>query len=398
MSFSQGDHPPDPSLGGDLKWESQMIECRAFYDILLDRGVEFFAGVPDSLLRDFCWYVNRHTPSERHVIAANEGGAIALACGYGLATGTIPVVYLQNAGQGNTVNPLLSLANPEVYGIPLLMLIGWRGEPGRSDEPQHIRQGQVTLGLLELMGIPYKLLPLEQGEATECLDELIEIGIERETPFALVVRKGTFGRYANESGAIGPGSVTREEAIRAVSDCLSKRDIVVATTGKAGRELYEYREDKGGDHTRDLLCVGSMGHASQIATGIAIGRPDRQVICLDGDGAALMHLGSLPIIGASGLENLTHVVLNNGTHDSVGGHPTGATRVSYTGVAEACGYAWTGVEESEDGIRKAIQALRSRPGPGLLEIPLSTGARAELGRPKQTLRKLGRSFKSTLRR
>ncbi len=304
-----------------------------------------------------------------------------MACGYHLATGKVALVYLQNSGQGNTINPLLSLADRDVYSIPLLLLIGWRGEPGTKDEPQHVKQGKVTASLLDAMDIPYRVLPPEPAAARRCVDELLPIAAAESRPVALLVRKDTFEPYEPSEQAAGDFEMSREQAIEAVVASLSETDAIVSTTGKISRELYEYRARAGQGHRRDFLTVGSMGHASQIAMGIALARPDRQVFCLDGDGAMLMHMGSAAIVGAAGVANFKHVILNNGVHDSVGGMASAGLQVSFKEIVLACGYteAWR-VERHEELAEKVAQ-LRTSRGPAMLEIMVRKGARADLGRP-----------------
>jgi phosphonopyruvate decarboxylase len=360
-----------------------MIRCQDFVDWLAALGVDFYAGVPDSLLKPVCFYLADHA-GDKHVVAANEGGAVALACGYHLATGKMPLVYLQNSGQGNAINPLLSLADRDVYSIPLLLLIGWRGEPGTKDEPQHIKQGKITASLLEAMDIPHRVLASEPEAARRCVGELLALAVAESRPVALMVRKDTFESYKPSGQPVGDFQLTREQAIEAIVAALGETDAIVSTTGKISRELYEYRARTGQGHQREFLTVGSMGHASQIAMGIALAKPDRQVFCLDGDGAMLMHMGGAAIIGAAGVTNFKHVILNNGVHDSVGGMATAGLRISFTEIVEACGYteAWH-VERRED-LAEKVDQLRSARGPAMLEVMVQKGARADLGRPKSS--------------
>ena len=358
-----------------------MVRCEDFVGWLSALGVDFYAGVSDSLLSPFCFYLDDHA-GDRHIVTANEGGAVALACGYHLATGKVPLVYMQNSGQGNTINPLLSLADQDVYSIPLLLLIGWRGEPGTKDEPQHVKQGKVTVGLLEAMDIPCRVLSAEPEAAQACVTELLTIAGTESRPVALVVRKDTFEPYESTAKAISYFQMTRERAVETVVEGLDPADAIVATTGKLSRELYAYRDRSGQGHGHDFLTVGSMGHASQIAMGIALAQPGRQVFCLDGDGAMLMHMGGAAIVGAAGIENFKHVIFNNGAHDSVGGMATAGLSVSFTQIVKGCGYleAWR-VEQTEDLAAK-VAGLRAAHGPALLEIMVKKGARADLGRPK----------------
>ena len=358
-----------------------MIRCKDFIDWLAALGVDFYTGVPDSLLKPFCFYLADHT-GDKHVVAANEGGAVALACGYHLATGKVPLVYLQNSGQGNTINPLLSLADHDVYSIPLLLLIGWRGEPSTKDEPQHVKQGKVTVSLLEAMDIPWRVLSPEPEAARRCVNELLAIATSESRPVALTIRKDTFEPYKSTAQAVSDFQLTREQAVEVVVAALGTTDAIVSTTGKLSRELYEYRDRTGQGHQREFLTVGSMGHASQIAMGIALAQPDRSVYCLDGDGAMLMHMGGAAIIGAAGLVNFKHVIFNNGVHDSVGGMATAGLRVSFTEIVKACGYTQASRVEQYNDLAGKVAELRSARGPALLEIMVQKGARTDLGRPK----------------
>lgn len=361
-----------------------MIQPREFFDNLISEGILFFSGVPDSLLKDFCAYVTDHVDDRHHVIAANEGGAVALAAGYYLATGNYALVYMQNSGLGNATNPLLSLADPEVYSIPMLLMIGWRGEPGIHDEPQHVKQGRVTLGLLEAMEIPYLVLDGNTRDWRGLVRSLCDQMRDHERPVAIVVRTDTFDDY--KMGTIDDDSslLTREEAISIVVERIGDNDIVVSTTGKTSRELFEVRERYSQGHGRDFLTVGSMGHSSQIALGIALQKPNYRVICLDGDGAVLMHAGALAIVGQKAPPNFVHIVINNESHDSVGGQPTASPNVDYVDFAQAMGYRNALRAATSKEIESALAQLLDSEGPSLLEIKTRKGSRQDLGRPTIT--------------
>lgn len=361
--------------------DGRLITPRVLYDELVARGADFFTGVPDSLLKDFCAYVTDHTPRERHVIAANEGAAVGLAAGYHLGTGRVPVVYLQNSGMGNAVNPLLSLVDEEVYCVPVLFIVGWRGEPGTKDEPQHVKQGKVTLAMLEAMGIAHQILCDDEAGMRAQLDACFAQLQQRGAPFFFVVRKGTFDRYRLASPEPPRYELTREDALRMVVARLGADDIVVSTTGMLSRELFELREELGHGHDRDFLTVGSMGHSSQIALGIALQHPGRTVYALDGDGAALMHMGSLAVIGSMAPANFKHVVFNNGAHDSVGGQPTAGFHADLCAVARACAYRHVAAAHTAPELGPALDRLREASGPAFLEIRVRKGARDNLGRP-----------------
>lgn len=360
-----------------------MISNKFLFELLKKNGIGFFSGVPDSSLKNFCAYITEHTSEKNHVIAANEGGAIALAAGHFLASGNPALVYMQNSGQGNAVNPLASLADSEVYGIPMLLMIGWRGEPGTKDEPQHIKQGKITLSLLDTLEIPYQILPENEEDIEPVINKIFNYLRTEQAPIALVVRKGSFKPY--EPAVLKSDySVSREEAIYTILDNLDPLDVIVSTTGKTSREVYEYRDSKNQGHERDFLTVGSMGHTSQIALGIAMEKQDRQVFCLDGDGAMIMHMGGLAIIGSKEVPNFKHIVFNNGAHESVGGQPTVAQKISLTNIAKECAYKHLAVAESIAEIEEGIKNLKSSSGPALLEVRVKLGARSDLGRPKTT--------------
>ncbi len=353
---------------------------------------DFFVGVPDSQLKPLCNYLMAtYGVGEHHLIAANEGNAVGLAAGYHLATGKTPVVYMQNSGEGNVVNPLLSLMNDKVYGIPCLFVIGWRGEPGVHDEPQHIYQGEVTLKLLEDMDVAYFVIDKETDEA-----ELLKKLDEWEPLFAagkqaaLVVRKGALAfdgkvKYENEN------TMLREEIVRRVAEA-AEEGVIVSTTGKTSRELFEVREARGEGHGKDFLTVGSMGHASSIALGIAKQKTDRRVWILDGDGACLMHMGAMAVMGVEKPKNVVHIVVNNGAHETVGGMPTVASRIDLSGVARACGYPTVLRAANEDELSEALAAAKAAETLVFLEVTASIGARDDLGRPTTTAKENKEAF------
>lgn len=361
-----------------------MIHPKQLYQALHKHDIDFYTGVPDSLLKNFCAYITDHAERRNNIIAANEGGAVGLGAGYHLATGKTPVVYMQNSGLGNTVNPLLSLTDEDVYNIPVLLIIGWRGEPGVHDEPQHVKQGKVTLPLLEAMGIRYELLTTETEELEKQVQRAIDYMTETRRAFALVVHKGTFDNYKLKTNIPSPYAMTRETAIQQAAAALPPEAVIVSTTGKISRELFEYRASKGESHEQDFLTVGSMGHASQIALGIALQQPERTVAVFDGDGAVIMHMGGLSIIGSLGPENLCHFVFNNGAHDSVGGQPTVGFQIDIPQIASACGYRSAFSVGDESQLRAALDILPRLPKPCLIEIKVKKGSRDDLGRPTTT--------------
>ncbi len=348
-------------------------------------GANFFTGVPDSQLKALCnCLYDRYGVSAQHIVAANEGNAVALAAGYHLATGETPVVYLQNSGLGNIVNPVASLLNGKVYGIPCLFLVGWRGEPGVHDEPQHRFQGEITLGLLEQMEIPYFILDKETSpkEVQLKLEEYQSL-FRQGKQAAFVVRKGAL-EYEAQNKFTNPNTMGREAIIAHILDHAGQDDIFVSTTGMASRELFELREARGQDHAHDFLTVGSMGHSSSIALGIALEKPERRVWCIDGDGAALMHLGAMTVIAAQAPKNLIHVVINNQAHESVGGMPTVAGGVDWCAVARGCGYVKAASVSDFTLLDRSLEAFCAEDGPAFLEVKAALGHRKDLGRPTTT--------------
>ena len=360
------------------------MHVRTFYETVRGAGIHFFTGVPDSLLKDFCAYITDNADKDNHIIAANEGNAVALAVGHYLGCGSPALVYMQNSGIGNAVNPLLSLADRDVYSIPMLLLIGWRGEPGVKDEPQHIKQGRIMPQLLDTIEVPSFILRAGENDQEQVVASAITRMRKDHGPVAMLAGKGVFEPYGSQKKGNDRYHLLREDAVKCVVDLLEPDDVVVSTTGMTSRELYEYRETLNAGHACDFLTVGSMGHASSIALGIAREQGDRRVICLDGDGALIMHMGAIGVIGQSGAVNLLHIVLNNGSHDSVGGQPTVGFGLDMVKIARACGYRNAVSVSSVDGIREAFSELINAPGPNFIEICVRRGARDDLGRPKSS--------------
>ncbi len=361
-----------------------MISPKRFFEILNSNGINFFTGVPDSLLKDFCGYVTDNVSEKDHIINSNEGAAIALASGHYIATGKPGLVYMQNSGLGNAVNPLLSLADSEVYSIPILLVIGWRGEPGKKDEPQHIKQGKVMLDLLKAMNISYDIINSSTCNIEEILRKAYSAMTELSCPYALIISEGSFEEYKMVHDMQSDYQFNREEAIKLILDDLSNNEIIVSTTGKTSREVFEYRKKNNQGHQNDFLTVGSMGHCSQIALGIALEKNRKQVYVLDGDGAVIMQMGSLAILGSEAPENFRHILLNNGAHDSVGGQPTAGFKTDFSAIANACGYNLAIRAETEKEIKDGLSKMKEIPGPAFLEIRVNKGARKELGRPTST--------------
>lgn len=356
-------------------------------------GSDFYTGVPDSQLKPLCdFLMNMYGIDQKHhIIAANEGNCTALAAGYHLATGKVPVVYMQNSGEGNIINPVASLLSDRVYAIPMIFIIGWRGEPGTYDEPQHIYQGEVTVKLLEDMGIKAVVIGKETSddEVSSAMAEF-KILLAEGKDVAFIIRKGALSydksvQYENDNVLL------REDIIRHIVE-VSGEDPIISTTGKASRELFEIRETNGQSHKYDFLTVGSMGHSSSIAFGVAVNKPNTKVWCIDGDGAVLMHMGSMAVLGANAPKNMIHIVINNGAHETVGGMPTVASKIDIVAVARACGYPSAVSVDNFDDLDKELRAAKNRDKLSLIEVKCSIGARDDLGRPTTAALENKRNF------
>ena len=353
-----------------------------FVDIL---GCDFYTGVPDSQIKALCNYLmNAYGIDEKHhLIAANEGNCTALAAGYHLATGNVPVVYMQNSGEGNIINPVASLLNDKVYAIPCIFVIGWRGEPGFHDEPQHIYQGQITCDLLDLMDIKNFVISEDTTveELRSIMDDYNNV-LDSGKSVAFVVRKNAL-TYDEKVIYENDNDMIREEIIEHIVN-VTGEDPIVSTTGKASRELFEIREARSQGHQYDFLTVGSMGHTSSIALGVAINKPDEKVWCIDGDGSALMHMGSLAVVGNVKPDNLVHIVINNSAHETVGGMPTVASTMDLVNIAKSCGYSYAVSVDNFDDLDKELKLAKSRNELSFIEILSSIGSRKDLGRPTTT--------------
>ena len=372
----------------------QNIASQDLYKALVNSGVNFFSGVPDSITGEFSKFLQVSHPDE-HLAAANEGNAIGVAIGSYLATSKVPTVYMQNSGLGNAVDPLVSLVDPAVFGIPLVLLVGWRGQPNIHDEPQHQKQGEITPDLLSIMGIPHTVLSRNQQEMSQQVELAVHTAIRDQRPYALVIEKGYF--TPEDDGMVsGVYALSREAAISVIAKELDQSDAIIAGIGKTSRELFEYREKSGQSHSNDLLVVGGMGHASSIALGVAKQLPDQRVYCIDGDGSVLMHMGALAAIGSQNPTNFCHIVINNGVHDSVGGYPHAGSNANVRKLAEASGYTQTIIATDEAELMSAIAISKKNNGPTLIEVIVNAGARGDLGRPTMSPRENMESFKKFL--
>lgn len=355
-------------------------------NFIKDLGIRTITGIPDSTLQEFCAFLDLDGKEifDSHVVPANEGAAVGIAIGEYLATGAPACVYMQNSGLGNVVNPVTSLANNKVYGIPMLFLIGWRGEPGVHDEPQHKFMGEITRDLVRDLGIPYDIMDMTTPEEHLAdIAQRIKKAFSERKQYAIIIKKGTFEptqkkEYQNEN------ILVRENVIRMITDWMRPEDVVISTTGKISRELYESMDTIKGTHEQAFLCVGGMGHANMIAYQIAERNPDKRVVCLDGDGALLMHMGSLAVIGSHPVKNLVHICLDNEAHESVGGMYTGARGVAYDAIARASGYQNVFCITCEDQLKNVLAGIKDNNGLYFILIKVAISSRADLIRPKES--------------
>ena len=358
-----------------------MIDQIKFQQQLKKAGVEFITGVPDTLLNEFCISVEENWSKEKHIIAANEGNAVALASGYHLSTGTVPLVYMQNSGMGNTLNPLLSLSNKEVYSIPMILLIGWRGDPSVKDHAQHKKQGELTPVLLDDLDIPYKILPDNEEAVLEASQWAVDTAKEINTPVALIAKKNVLEKGSKLDLSLLPSEykMFREDVIEILLNHLPKDTIYVAATGRATRELYFLRKHRNESHENDFLNIGAMGHTSSVALGIAVAQRDRYVVCLDGDASAIMHLGAFAIQGNQDVSNLLHVVMNNGVHESVGGQASVGFDIDLTSIAKHSGYnTLEQAAANSSEFLNAVDQLSKANKPAFVEVKIRKGMRSKL--------------------
>ena len=356
-----------------------MLDQEKVFDCLARHGVSYFAGVPDSYLNGFCNYALAHC-GDRNVITANEGNAVALAAGHYLATKEIPLVYMQNSGEGNAINPLASLVDKDVYAVPMILLIGWRGQGNTEpNHPQHWRQGEITASVLDIMHIPYSILTDDNEAFARAVDKAVTYCREARGVYAFIAPKGVMADPDKPNNVDAAYSMSREEAIEVILDHMPENTIYSATTGRATRELFFLRQKRGETKARDFLNVGSMGHASSVALGIALARPDRPVVALDGDSAAMMHMGAMTMVSKVKAPNFLHVVLNNGAHESVGGQPSAGHLVDFTKIAQACGYATVGkAVETEGELTEAIEQLKNCPKAAFIDCRIHKGLSRKL--------------------
>lgn len=357
-----------------------MIETKKIFSYLKKKDIKFFTGVPDSILKDTSIYLEKLN-KEKHVVTHNEGGAIALGAGYFLKNKKIPCIYLQNSGLGNTINPLISMAHKNVYSIPMLLIIGWRGAPNQDDEPQHILQGKITKKMLNLMNVDYCIL--DKNKDLSKLGKLIDIAKKKQKIVACLIKKNVIKKKVNTflKNTTSISKLKRYQVLDYIISKNTKNLKIFSTTGYTSRELFQLRKEKK-SKAKDFYNVGAMGHTSMIALGYSINNKKNKILCLDGDGSLLMHMGSLSVIGENSAKNFKHIVFNNQQHESVGGQRTPLKKSNLKTLCLSCGYKRYFFAKTFKDFKKNYKLFLSSKGPTFFELLISPGSVNNLGRPK----------------
>tara|TARA_Y100000034_G_scaffold83246_1_gene99673 strand:+ start:1101 stop:2222 length:1122 start_codon:yes stop_codon:yes gene_type:complete len=373
-----------------------MINCEDLGRVFRENNLTYFSGVPDSTFKDWMKFLSDGNGFENR-IAVNECEAVANCAGYHLATGKTGVVYMQNSGLGKTVNPLTSLISNEVYAIPSVLMIGWRGEPGKKDEPQHKMMGRVMFSLLDSLEIPYEILPDNFEQAQEVIKRAKQQAIQNQYASAIIIKKGTLEEYISKTKIKTNYEMSREDAIKTIVNNLNESDAIISTTGKTSRELFEYRVMKN-EQPRDFLTVGSMGCSASMAAEVALQTPNKQIYCFDGDGAVLMQLGALATIGKYCPRNFYHIIFDNGAYDSTGGQPTVSSTVNFDKIALSVGYSSAKTVETKENLIEEIEGTKQIAGPNMIIVKVNKGARKDLGRPTTTPKENKEAFMAFLKK
>lgn len=364
--------------------ENIIISCEDFFEVLKKQGITFFTGIPDSTFKDWMSFLADNDKKKlENLVACNECEAIALAAGYHLATNKIGVVYMQNSGLGKTVNPLTSICDPEIYAIPILLLIGWRGEPGEIDAAQHKKMGKITLPLLELLQIPYSILEPDLNKVETELKNAYSHFTKIKGPYAFIIKKNLFKKYETKKKIINEFELTRKRAINLIMENLNNDEIIVSNTGYISRELFEYRESRKKDHYKSFYNIGGMGCASSISLSIALHKPNKKVLVFDGDGSILMQMGALSTIGKSSPSNLIHIIFDNNAHESTGGQPTNSESVDFIEIALGCSYKSAILITTSERLISTIKSLSKMEGPILLLVKINLTLNTDLKRPNK---------------
>ena len=355
-----------------------MIELKNFFDFLKRKNISFFTGVPDSILKEFSIYIKKNKIN--HIATTNEGSAVALATGYHLSKNKIPAIYLQNSGFANSINPLVSVLHKKVYSIPSLLIIGWRGFPGSKDEPQHLTKGLITKNLLKLLGI--KFCVLKNKNDFKDLSNLIDYSKKNKTPIACLVKKNTFNKNKkiHKLKKEKINCVKRDHFIRELLGSIKKNTKIISTTGYISRELF--RKSSEIQKKNNFYVVGGMGHCSMIALGYSL-FTNKKVLCLDGDGSMLMHFGSLFTIGQYSKKNFKYILLNNNSHESVGGQETYLQNINLKKIVKELKFDNYYLIRNSKELKSKLKFFLNSKKRSFLEVKMSKfNENHLLGRPK----------------
>jgi phosphonopyruvate decarboxylase len=361
-----------------------MIDVNHLLNFLKKNKINFFTGVPDSILKNFSYVLDVNKKKITNIITANEGSAVALAAGNYLSTQKPALVYMQNSGLGNAINPLISVCHPKVYSIPMILMIGWRGSGNENDEPQHQLKGKITKKILKLLNI--KFLVLKNLKDLKKIKSLIYYSKNKKTPVAILIKDGTL--YLNNNCKKNDKSnyyLTREIVINELLNKIKRNTRIISTTGYTSRELFQIRNNKKYKNGKDFYMVGGMGHSSMISLGYSLNSKN-QVICLDGDGSLLMHMGSLISTGLKSKSNFKHILLNNGSHESVGNQKIDTLKVNFKNISKSFGYKTYYLSKNNLSFIKNLRKFLKLKGPSFFEILIKSQSIKNLSRPKNLLR------------
>ena len=366
-----------------------MIDANHLFLFLKKNKINFFTGVPDSVLKDFSYVLELNKKKITNIITANEGSAIALAAGNYLSTKKPALVYMQNSGIGNAINPLISLCHPEVYSIPMVLMIGWRGSPKENDEPQHQLKGKITPSILKLLNI--KFLVLNDLKDLKKIKSLITYSKYKKRPVAFLVKKNILHlKNISKRTIQSKKYLSREIVINELLDKIKKNTRIISTTGYTSRELFQIRKNKKYKKGKDFYMVGGMGHSSMTSLGYSLNSKN-QVICLDGDGSLIMHMGSLISTGFKSKSNFKHILLNNGAHESVGDQKIDTFKVNFKNVSKSFGYKNYYLAKNNLSFNKNLKYFLKSEGPSFFEVYIRSESIKNLSRPKD-LKKIKENF------
>ena len=357
-----------------------MIKVDALINLLKKNNTNFFTGVPDSVLKELSSYLKN---KRNHIIATNEGAAVSIGIGHYLSTKKIPCIYMQNSGLSNALNPLISIAHKKVYSIPLILVIGWRGSPRIKDEPQHNVKGKITQQLLKLLNIKYTVLKSNKDFAK--FDKQIKYAKKSKSIVACLIERGTLQKIIKSNSKKDFYNLDKEFFLKKLLEELPSKSKVIASTGYNSRELMYLRKKFNFNNSKDFYMVGGMGHTSSVALGFSLSSKNK-TFCIDGDGSFLMHLGSIMTAGNFANKNFKYILLNNNTHDSVGGQSTNADNIDFDRLSKSLGFKKFYSIKKKQNLRKIIKNFIKINSPSFLEVKVTNSKIKKLPRPDDLIK------------